>query len=76
MKRLALCCLVILASFMVTAAATNVVTVSPPQAEQVVSASYIPAGKPNQRQCVATASMPKRTRNSRVAVEITEALPP
>ena len=40
------------------------------------TASYIPSGSPNQRQCVATASMPKRTRSSRAAVAITEALPP
>ncbi len=40
------------------------------------TASYMPSGRPNQRQCVATASMRERTRSSRAAVAITEALPP
>ena len=40
------------------------------------TASYMSSGSPNQRQCVATASMPKLTRNSRATVVSTDALPP
>ena len=40
------------------------------------TASYMPFGSPNQRQCVGTTSIAELTRNSRATVASTDALPP